>query len=109
MNSWCSPTYGAERILLSYSQIKHANAIACKVAGMKHPTGLSSTLSPGNGRRAPTTCSKHSFTITLDKAGKVAGMELRGLHSLRDSFASNLYARGVKVKIIPRLLGHASV
>lgn len=36
-------------------------------------------------------------------------MEHRGLHALRHSFASNLYARGVEVKIISKLLGHASV
>lgn len=38
-----------------------------------------------------------------------AGAEHRGLHALRLSFASNLYAPGVEVKIIPMLLGHASV
>ena len=32
----------------------------------------------------------------------------RGLHALRHSFASNLYARGVEVKIISKLLGHSS-
>ncbi len=38
-----------------------------------------------------------------------AGIEHRGLHALRRSFASSLYARGVEVKIISKLLGHASV
>mgnify|MGYP000864393144 CR=1 FL=1 len=33
----------------------------------------------------------------------------RGLHALRHSFASNLYARDVGVKIISKLLGHTSV
>jgi integrase len=37
------------------------------------------------------------------------GVEHRGLHTLRHSFASNLYTRGVEVKIISKLLGHASV
>jgi len=46
---------------------------------------------------------------TMEKACEAAGMEHRGLHALRHSFASNLYARGVEVKIISKLLGHASV
>jgi hypothetical protein len=33
----------------------------------------------------------------------------RGLHAIRHSFARNLYARGVEVKIISKLLGHACV
>ena len=40
---------------------------------------------------------------------EAAGVEHRGLHALRHSFASNLYARGVEVKVISKLLGHASV
>ena len=44
-----------------------------------------------------------------EKAFEAAGVEHRGLHALRHSFASNLYARGVEVKIISKLLGHASV
>jgi site-specific recombinase XerD len=31
------------------------------------------------------------------------------LHALRHSFASNLYARGVEIEIISKLLGYASV
>ena len=46
---------------------------------------------------------------TMEKACEAAGVEHRGLHALRHSFASNLYARGVEVKIISKLLGHASV
>ncbi|MGI6238930.1 MAG: tyrosine-type recombinase/integrase [Christensenellales bacterium] len=46
---------------------------------------------------------------TMKRACKSAGIEHRGLHALRHSFASNLYARGVEVKIISKLLGHASV
>ncbi len=41
----------------------------------------------------------------MEKACEAA----RGLHALRHSFASNLYARGVEVKILSKLLGHASV
>ena len=46
---------------------------------------------------------------TMEKACEAAGVEHRGLHALRHSFASNLYARGVEVKIISKLLGDASV
>ena len=42
-------------------------------------------------------------------AFEAARVEQCGIHALRHSFASNLYARGVEVKIISKLLGHASV
>ena len=45
---------------------------------------------------------------TMEKACEAAGVEHRGLHTLRHSFASNLYARGVEIKVIFKLLGHAS-
>ena len=45
----------------------------------------------------------------MEKVCKKAGVEHRGLHALRHSFASNLYARGAEVKIISKLVGHASV
>ncbi len=51
---------------------------------------------------------RHLLT-TMANACKAAGVERRGLHALRHSFASNLYARGVEVKVISKLLGHASV
>ena len=53
--------------------------------------------------------SYRNLLATMEKACEVAGVEHRGLHALRHSFASNLYARGVEVKIISKLLGHASV
>jgi len=43
-----------------------------------------------------------------EKACEAADVEHRGLHSLRNSFASNLYARGISVKVISKLLGHSS-
>ncbi len=46
---------------------------------------------------------------TIAYACEAAGIEHRGLHALRHSFASNLYARGVEVKVISKLLGHANV
>ena len=53
-------------------------------------------------------CYRNLLAI-MEKACEAAGVEHRGLHALRHSFASNLYARGVEVKIISKLLGHASV
>ena len=45
---------------------------------------------------------------TMEKACEAVEVEHRGLHALRHSFASNLYARGVEIKVISKLLGHAS-
>jgi len=53
--------------------------------------------------------SYRNLLATMEKACETAGVEHRGLHALRHSFASNLYAQGVEVKIISKLLGHASV
>jgi integrase len=53
--------------------------------------------------------SYRNLLATMEKACEAAGVEHRGLHALRHSFASNLYAKGVEVKIISRLLGHTSV
>ena len=53
--------------------------------------------------------SYRNLLATMEKACEAADVEHRGLHALRHSFASNLYARGVEVKIISKLLGHASV
>ena len=49
-----------------------------------------------------------NLLATMEKACEAAGVEHRGLHALRHSFASNLYARGVEIKVISKLLGHAS-
>ncbi len=53
--------------------------------------------------------SYRNLLATMETACEAAGVKHRGLHALRHSFASNLYARGVEVKIISKLLGHASV
>jgi len=52
--------------------------------------------------------SYRNLLATMETACEAAGVEHRGLHALRHSFASNLYARGVEVKIISKLLGHSS-
>ena len=53
--------------------------------------------------------SYRNLLATMETACEAAGVEHRGLHALRHSFASNLYARGMEVKIISKLLGHAGV
>lgn len=40
---------------------------------------------------------------------KNAGLEKTGVHSLRHTFASVLFAKGVDVKTVSKLLGHASI
>ena len=52
--------------------------------------------------------SYRNLLATMETACDAAGVEHRGLHALRHSFASNLYARGVSVKVISKLLGHSS-
>ena len=52
--------------------------------------------------------SYRNLLATMEKACDMAGVEHRGLHALRHSFASNLFARGVSVKVISKLLGHSS-
>ena len=52
--------------------------------------------------------SYRNLLATMEKACEAAGVEHRGLHALRHSFASNLFARGVSVKVISKLLGHSS-
>jgi integrase len=41
--------------------------------------------------------SYRNLLATMEKACETVGVEHRGLHALRHSFASNLYARGVEV------------
>lgn len=52
--------------------------------------------------------SYRNLLATMEKACEAAGVEHRGLHALRHSFASNLFSRGVSVKVISKLLGHSS-
>ena len=52
--------------------------------------------------------SYRNLLTTMETACESAGAEHRGLHALRHSFASNLYARGVSVKVISKLLSHSS-
>ena len=43
------------------------------------------------------------------KACDEAGIEYRGEHVFRHTFATNCYHKGIDVKILSRLLGHADV
>ena len=36
------------------------------------------------------------------------GVSVLGIHALRHTFASNCYKRGVKVKVLSKMLGHAN-
>ena len=42
-------------------------------------------------------------------ACKAAGIEYRGEHVFRHTFATNCYHKGIDVKILSKLLGHADV
>ena len=53
--------------------------------------------------------SYRNLPASMEKACEAAGVEHHGPHALRHSFASSLYAQGVEVKIISKLLDHASV
>ena len=48
---------------------------------------------------------ERSFRVII----RNAGLPHYGIHSLRHTFASLLFAAGVEVKVISKLLGHASV
>ena len=66
--------------------------------------GCPCALATQNGKHL----SYRNLLATMEKACGMAGVEHRGLHALRHSFASNLFARGVSVKVISKLLGHSS-
>jgi integrase len=53
--------------------------------------------------------SYRNLLATMETSCEAASVEHRGLHALQHSFASNLYARGVSVKVISKLLGHSSM
>jgi site-specific recombinase XerD len=60
---------------------------------------------------ATQTCKNLSYRNLLavtEKACETAGVEHRGLHAPRHSFASDLFARGISVEVISKLLGHSS-
>lgn len=50
-----------------------------------------------------------NFVKTLNLIYKKAGIEASGAHILRHTFASMLFAKGVDVKIISKILGHSKV
>lgn len=50
-----------------------------------------------------------SLIFHTRRACKEAGVEYKGLHVFRHTFASNCYGRGCDVKILSKLLGHADV
>jgi site-specific recombinase XerD len=75
---------------------------------------LKAQVIPGCPYMFATQTGKHlgyrNLLATMTRACEAAGgVEHRGLHALSHSFASNLYAQGVEVKTISKLLGHTSV
>ncbi len=50
-----------------------------------------------------------SFQQSLDLLCKAAGIRKIGVHTLRHTYATRLYEKGIDVKIISELLGHSSV
>ncbi len=51
----------------------------------------------------------HNLAKSVNSIFRAAGIQASGLHILRHSFASWLFERGVDVKLVSRILGHASV
>lgn len=52
--------------------------------------------------------SYQSLMKAMKRACLIAGIEYRGMHVLRHTFATNCYYRGCDVKILSKLLGHAT-
>lgn len=50
-----------------------------------------------------------NFEATLDTLCKNAGLRKIGVHTLRHTYATRLYEKGIDVKVISELLGHSSV
>ena len=50
-----------------------------------------------------------SFDQELDRWCKRIGIEFKGLHALRHSFATRAIAAGVPIKVVSELLGHADI
>lgn len=53
--------------------------------------------------------SYQSLSRHTQYACELAGVEYRGLHVFRHTFASNCYHRGVDIKVLSKILGHAKV
>lgn len=53
--------------------------------------------------------SYEAMRYQIQKACLTAGVPYKGLHVFRHTFATNCYHKGVNVKILSRLLGHADV
>lgn len=53
--------------------------------------------------------SYEAMRYQIQKACLTAGVPYKGLHVFRHTFATNCYHKGVDVKILSRLLGHADV
>ena len=63
-----------------------------------------SPMTTANGSHTRLYDTKHAKPVM-----KQGGIEFRGEHVFRHTFATNCYHKGIDVKILSRLLGHADV
>lgn len=93
-------TYSGTRVISLNNTALEAARRLCKA----HPVS-SYVICGENGSQIPHERFERSFYRILDNCG----LERTGVHSLRHTFASMLFERGVDIKTISTLLGHASV
>ncbi len=93
-------TYSGERTLALNATATNALTKLCE----EHP-GSKYIVCDGNGHQVPPERVERTFYYLL----KNVGLEKNGVHSLRHTFASLLFAQGTDIKVVSKLLGHASV
>ncbi len=93
-------TYSGERTLALNATATNALTKLCEA----HP-GSKYIVCDGNGNQVPPERVERTFYYLL----KNVGLEKDGVHSLRHTFASLLFAQGTEIKVVSKLLGHASV
>ncbi len=93
-------TYSGERTLALNATATNALTKLCEA----HP-GSKYIVCDGNGHQVPPERVERTFYYLL----RNVGLEKNGVHSLRHTFASLLFAQGTDIKVVSKLLGHASV
>jgi integrase len=61
------------------------------------------------GNKSGKPSSPYGISYSFHRALEAIGLPKRGIHNLRHTFATQLFAKGVDVKVISELLGHSSV
>lgn len=59
--------------------------------------------------RTGTHLTPHNISKAVNQVFKRAKIDASGMHILRHSFASYLFAKGLEVKYISKILGHSSI